>query len=331
MLPEPDPTPAVCVVVPTHNRAHLLPRLVAALEAQVGAPPFEAIIVDDASTDDTWSVLGHLCRRTTLSLRRIRLAANRGPATARNVAWQETSAPLIAFTDDDCAPEPGWLAALAAAAASGADVVQGRTIADVDQLQHAGPFSRMLEVDSETGFYQTCNIAYRRDWLERLGGFAEQFRYPAGEDTDLAWRARSAGARTSFSRDAVVRHDVSTSNLVAAVKDSWRWQSVALAARRHPELRGVLVSRHVWRRQHALALWALAGIGLVAVAPRRPVAWLGAAAAAAPYVKLRTKTAPLPGVGPRRRWLLLPGAFVLDGAELTACLVGSVKHRTLII
>src|SRR5437868_8068594 len=104
MQPVADPTePTLAVIVATHGRAHLLPRLVAALEAQRDAPPFELIIVDDGSADDTWAILTHLSRRSSVNLRPIRLLRNRGPATARNIGWRSSSAEFVAFTDDDCA------------------------------------------------------------------------------------------------------------------------------------------------------------------------------------------------------------------------------------
>lgn len=320
----------ISVVVATHNRAPLLARLFAGLEAQVGVSDFDVVIVDDASTDDTWPVLNALADHSTLDLTCERLPRNAGPATARNLGWQATTAPVVAFTDDDCVPTPGWLASLVKSA-SEADVVQGRTLPDPSQQQNLGPFSRTLDVSHEDGYYQTCNIAYRREVLERLGGFHEEFRFPAGEDTDLAWRAKEAGATTTFDAAAVVHHDIRRSDFWVAIKDSWRWQSAALAVRRHPRLREAFVSRYVWRESHRVAIGALAGVAAVAVAPRSRRAWVAAAAASAPYVRYRTRTAPLPGTGPRRRWLLLPGALAVDAAEVGACLVGSVKHKTLVI
>jgi glycosyltransferase involved in cell wall biosynthesis len=329
--PVADPTePTLAVVVATHGRAHLLPRLVAALESQRDAPPFELVIVDDGSPDDTWAILTHLSRRSSINLRPIRLLRNRGPATARNIGWRSSSADFIAFTDDDCSPEPDWLAAIADGLRS-AGLVQGRTVPDPEQLEHTGPFSRTLSIDCEDGFYQTCNVGYRRELLERSGGFEEAFRFPAGEDTDLAWRVKADGAMTAFRADAVVRHDVRPSDLLVAIRDSWRWQSVALAISRHPELRNLLPSKYVWRHAHQYAALALGGLGLVAAVPRSRAARLAALALAAPYVNYRAVKAPLPTAGPRRRWALLPAAFAVDTAEVVACLVGSARHRTFVL
>jgi hypothetical protein len=48
-------------------------------------------------------------------------------------------------------------------------------------------------------------------------------------------------------------------------------------------------------------------------------------------VRFRTAAEPLPTTGPRRRWLLLPAAFAVDLSEVTACLVGSLRHRSFVL
>jgi glycosyltransferase involved in cell wall biosynthesis len=322
--------PAAAVVVATHNRANLLPRLVAALEAQSEPPGFDLVIVDDGSTDDTWVVLNELAKLSTARIHPIRLHRNRGPATARNIGWRSTPAEVIVFTDDDCAPEPGWLCAIVNAT-SGADIVQGRTVPDPDQTGNLGPFSRTLQVESETGFYQTCNIAYRRRVLEVNDGFHEQFRYPAGEDTDLAWRAKDQGASSTFCAAAVVRHDVRRSDLGVAIRDSWRWQSVPLAASRHPELRDLFATPRIWRRAHGYAALVAVGGLVVGTGPTKPRRLATAAALAAPYVRYRLQTAPLPTTSPRQRLGLLPAALAVDLAEVAACLIGSARHRSFVL
>ncbi len=328
--------PKVAVVVATYSRPHLLPRLIAAIERQQGAPDFELVVVDDGSPDDTWETLQRLAADSVIAIRPLRLDTNRGPAAARNHGWRTSHADRIAFTDDDCAPEPGWLRELVAGL-DDADLAQGRTIPDPLELEQTGPFSRSLSIATEDGFYQTCNVAYRRQTLEAAGGFDESFRFPAGEDTDLAWRARAAGATTTFRPGAVVRHAVRRSSWPAAVRDTWRWQSIALAVKRNPKLRDLLYSRRIWRRSHLLVV--VAGLGACGAAVLSAltspvvtgVAWGIAALLCAPYVEYRRSVDPLPAIGPRRRWLLLPAAFALDCCEVVACLVGSVRHRTFVL
>jgi GT2 family glycosyltransferase len=322
--------PTAAVVVATYNRSGSLPRLFAGLEAQRRVGEFEVVVVNDGSSDDTASVLRTLARRVPFNVLTIDLPSNAGPATARNAGWRATGAPVVAFTDDDCVPTPDWLAHLLDNAQSH-DIVQGRTVPDPAQRDKLGPFSRTLDISSENGYYQTCNIAYRREVLESLDGFHEEFRFPAGEDTDLAWRAKEAGATTVFAPDAVVHHDVRPSDFMVALRDSWRWQSAAHAVSRHPGLREAFASRYFWRPSHRVAVRAAAGVALIGAAPTSRRAWLAGLALTAPYIRYRTATAPLPGAGPRRRWLLLPAAFAVDSAEVVACLVGSVKHRVLIV
>lgn len=328
--------PTITVVVATHSRARLLPRLFEALEQQEKAPPFEVVVVDDASTDDTWEALQRLAEASPILVRPLRLDANRGPATARNLGWRTATAAYIAFTDDDCAPEPGWIRGITEGLDQ-ADLAQGRTIPDPLELEATGPFSRSMSVSVEDGFYQTCNVGYRRTTLEAVGGFDETFRFPAGEDTDLAWRVRATGATTCFRADAVVRHAVRPSSWATAARDTWRWQSIALAVKRNPRLRELIYSRWIWRRSHLLVAIAALGVCAAAVisAVTSPLpatlAWVAAVALFAPYVRYRTVNDPLPTVGPRRRLLLLPATFALDSCEVVACIVGSLRHRTLVI
>ena len=317
----------IAVVVATHGRAHLLPRLLQALTSQRGARPYEVGVVDDASTDGTWEVLAGLSASAAVPVRTIRLPHNRGPAAARNAGWRATSAARIAFTDDDCVPSSSWLAALSAGLGD-ADLVQGRTLPAPNQP--AGPFSRTLRIETEDGFYQTCNVGYRRETLEAAGGFDEDFRHPAGEDTELAWRAIGAGARTAFVPAALVHHDVRPSSVLATLRDTPRWGSVVLAVRKHPELRARVHSRFFWRASHPPALAAVVGLGALALSRSASGRAVGAGLVL-PYVRFRLRTEPLPETGPRRRVALLPAALLLDAAEVAVCAAASIKHRRLLL
>jgi glycosyltransferase involved in cell wall biosynthesis len=317
----------VSVVVATHNRAHLLPRLIRALEAQEGIDGAEVVIVDDASSDDTVTVLDRLARDTTLNVTPVHLEQGRGPGGARNAGWRRASGDLVAFTDDDCEPQSGWLAGLLDGF-SNADIVQGRTRPAPDQQDAHGAFGRTISVPRQTGYYQTCNIAYRRSVLESVGGFDEALRQ-VGEDIDLALRSVDAGARTTFRSDAVVHHDVRPSNWWVHVRTSWRWQGLPLVIRRHPEVRQLLVKRVFWKPSHPPAITAAAGM-VIGSAVRGRLGVLIGLASLWPYARYRLRDAPLT-TKYERRVALLPAALAADLNEVAVLAVGSVRHRCLML
>ena len=320
--------PVVSVVVATHERPQRLTRLLAALAKQEGVGPFEVVVVDDASSDDTWDQIRHWEQSLPFSLRPFRLDHNAGPAVARNRGWREARGPVVAFIDDDCVPVETWLATLVAEMEE-ADVVQGRTAPDPDQLHRLGPFS--LTVDIATpGLFETCNIAYRRRLLVSLEGFDERYRYPYGEDVDLGWRAKKAGARTAFATGALVHHDVSASSVVGKLRSTRRLEGAVMALASHPELRPVLHRRIFFRRSHPPALLAL--LGLVVAGRRRApaVARLAGIAAILAYVEFRLRREPLTGAGARRP-STVAAALAVDLAEVAALASASMRHGTLVL
>jgi GT2 family glycosyltransferase len=282
---------AVAVVVATRDRPAQLARLRAALDAQTRRD-FALVVVEDAG--------------------------GRGPSWARNRGWRSTAAELIAFVDDDCVPEPGWLAALVDAAGGDDLVVQGR----VEPAAAVGPFGRSLRVEGGPGpWFQTANILYPRALLEAVGGFDEDAFPYVGEDTDLACRARAAGARFAFAPAALVRHDVVRQGPVGALRFAFRWSDSALLYRRHPELRAALTKRVFWKGSHYLLVRALATL----VLPRRLwglAAWLWLPYALHLFDRWREDGAP-PALAP---WYALH-----DLVEVAAVARGAIRHRVLVL
>jgi GT2 family glycosyltransferase len=309
-------------VIATYQRAELLPRLVASLEAQTYDGRLEVIFVDDGSRDSTAQVLAGLRSRSRLDIRVLGDGRNRRQAAARNIGWRAAGAPIVAFTDDDCVPTPDWLAEGMRAMAHGDRVVVGRTLPDPAQASISGPFSRTISVLDEA-LFETCNVFYRREDLEGAGGFDEGFTSHGGEDTDLGWRIRKSGVEAVFEPGALVHHDVKPSDLRAAVREALRWTGIPRVIRLHPEGRSFLVGGVFWKPSHPFAIAALAG-GLLA--PRSRFL-LGLAL---PWLWYRTRVAPL-APGPRRHLIVLPGALLIDLAEVAAMVRGSLKHRTFVL
>ncbi|MDX6575488.1 MAG: hypothetical protein QOE96_1441 [Blastocatellia bacterium] len=94
--------PQVSLIIPTHDRPHLLPRAVES--ARTAGANVEIIVVDDASTDETAAV----CRNLT-DIKYVRLERNQGVAGARNVGIFESTGEYLAFLDDDDLRLPGSL------------------------------------------------------------------------------------------------------------------------------------------------------------------------------------------------------------------------------
>ncbi|MCA1723248.1 MAG: glycosyltransferase [Thermomicrobia bacterium] len=102
--------PTVSVVVPTYRRDDLLDRCLAALAAQEFDPSaYEVIICDDAANATTRQLVEAWAARSRAPVRYLPVCGTQGPAAARNRGWRGARGGIIAFTDDDCVPDPGWL------------------------------------------------------------------------------------------------------------------------------------------------------------------------------------------------------------------------------
>src|SRR5258706_16365441 len=108
-------TPRISVVVPTVERVALLERTLRGLAAQDVAD-YEAIVVHDGDP----GIVALLAQWTDRLPLRVLEIAERGAVPKRNAGWLAARAALVAFTDDDCEPAPGWLKAALAAFDGGA-------------------------------------------------------------------------------------------------------------------------------------------------------------------------------------------------------------------
>jgi GT2 family glycosyltransferase len=319
---EPLPEPLVSVVVSTYNRPARLARLLAGLRSQaLPLDAFEVIVVDNGSEGpETQAVISEELDRGELRLRAVHHQVTRGPAGGRNSGWRMAQASLVAFTDDDCVPRERWLtAALAVHREQPAVVIQGRTEPDPLELVFDGVLSHTVRIEQLGPEYQTCNIFYPRVVLDSLGGFDERFGpAPAGEDTDLAWRAIETGFGTAFAPDAVVRHAVERLGARGMLRLAARWTAVPRVFAEHPQLRTTLNRRVFWTVWHYL-LWRSL---LALMAPR----WLRRMVLTMHLLELR-KRARAHGAG---EWAI-PFLVVHDLVECWALARGAVRYRTLVL
>nr|MDQ3936189.1 glycosyltransferase [Actinomycetota bacterium] len=231
---------------------------------------------------------------------------------------------VLAFTDSDCYPSPGWLRA-ALACLERADLVVG-----VVRPEHGvpmRPFDRSLWVERETGLYETANVTLRRELFERLGGFEAWIHdrgRPLSEDVWLGWRARRAGARTAFCPDALVEHAVFSRGAAAYLQEHWRRRHFPAMVERIPELREQFLHAR-WFLTPRSAAFDAALAGLAAARLLRSPVPLAAAVPYARHVARRAR--------PFRKRAPLVAAIDLaaDAVSLAALVQASLRRRTMVL
>ena len=316
--------PELSVIIPTYRRADRLKGVIGALVEQTLDPDrFEVIIIDNFSQDSTKETLDELAADVPFTMRVLQTTSNHGPAPARNLGWRTSETPIVAFLDDDCLAEPGWLAAglSTITADPTVGVVQGRvrppTDFDPDNMQ---PWYHCQIINEPTPFFEACNIFYRRDALEAANGFDESIGW-WGEDTELGWRVVDAGWGRGFAAHAVVEH--------AVVARGWRWHfdngllehNTIRIAGDHPEFRRDAFWRP-WAFRREDAGFAIAVIGLLAAVKFRPALLL-----ALPYALWRR---------PRKKYGAHPFAVVgqmiaVDAGRSVSQVKGSLRHKVMVI
>jgi GT2 family glycosyltransferase len=309
---------AVSVVIVSARPIRLAFALDSLAEQTLDPSRFEVIVVRDPGVphDETTTPEG-------LDVRFLDGVERSNIAALRNLGWRAAGAPLVAFTDDDCRPDPRWLET--ALDAAGPDrVVQGRTVPDPDERHLLHGLAKSQEITGPSSWHQTCNIVYPREMLETLGGFDERFAQ-LGEDADLGLRAIAAGARMVYADGCLVYHAVNARTASQALRQARSRNTIPLLIRRHPEQRDVLYGRIFWTRAHAFVLLGLLGTLL---ARRRPAALL----AWAPY--LAENLSPEALRGPRRTVRSLASVLAragVDSVEVAATARAAVANRTLVL
>lgn len=208
--------PVLSVVIPTRSRRATLARTLEALERQSGlSRPFEVIVVDDGSDDDTWTWLQRREPRNFELV--VRHTTGIGPAGARNLGVGMARASRILLLGDDTIPAPTALAAHLVPAGSPPVGIQGMIEWDPEQditevmrfLAPEGPqfwFKGLSDGDSVpfTSVYGS-NLSAPKQWLTEEP-FDEGFDQACFEDTEQAWRWRKRGWNVVFGAEAVCFH-----------------------------------------------------------------------------------------------------------------------------
>ena len=243
-------SPQITVIIPTRNRAALLPRAVNSVLAQTRAD-FELLIIDDASTDDTPAVIAALAAPRVRALRH---HANRGASAARNLGIAEARGRYAAFLDDDDELTPDSLAARAAlldAAPPQTALVYGWIDVIDDASGETRPGRRLALEGADAFEYAleaktiapTSALLVRTDAARQVGGYDE--RLATGDDAYFACRILADYGALALRRVVVRYHE---NHGAARMTDAQRE-----SADRRYALHLETFAPHLERRPHALA------------------------------------------------------------------------------
>jgi glycosyltransferase involved in cell wall biosynthesis len=203
------PAPTVSVVIPVLNGTATLGQQLAALAGQTYRGPWEVVVADNGSTDNTADLVAAWAGRVP-GLRLVDASARRSTNHARNVGAAAAGGRLLAFCDADDMATPGWLAGLVAGLEDH-ELVGGR----LDELALNDPAVRAWRWDRDAAglpralrflpYAVSANLAVRADVLAALGGWNEDF-IRGGSEVELCWRAQLAGYRLGYVPEAVMRY-----------------------------------------------------------------------------------------------------------------------------
>jgi len=188
----------ISIVITVRNEERYIAYLLDSLIVQ--EQPFEIIIVDAHSTDNTREIVKEYQENYNF----VKLYEKGGSRGAgRNYGVAKAKGEYVAFTDGDDLVNPFWLKELRKSFQDGADVVAGKTI-----YMGYGPWERLERVELfYKGFdvtFPSCNLAYRKSVFEKIGGFDTWF--VTAEDIDLNIRAVEHGAKLVHNPNAIVYH-----------------------------------------------------------------------------------------------------------------------------
>jgi glycosyltransferase involved in cell wall biosynthesis len=213
----PNGEPLFSVVIAARNAGAFLGEQLEALTRQTYPSPFEVIVVDNASTDETAAVARAYAGRLDLRV----LSADKRPSStyARNAGARAATGAVIVFLDADDVADEGLLAAYSAQL-EGHDILGGATEEKLLNDPEIASWRYELGVGAlpvafrRFTFFLMGNCAIRRSLFESMGGLDESFAH-GGEEVEFSIRAALAGIEITWVPDAIIhyRHRTTLSGL----------------------------------------------------------------------------------------------------------------------
>jgi GT2 family glycosyltransferase len=212
--------PRVSIVIPVYNKFAYTAACLRSLAEHHGAVAFEAIVVDDASSDATPQRLAEIG-----GIRSVRNAQNLGFVGSCNAGAERAAGEFIVFLNNDTVVTAGWLDALLRCFEEEPDcgLAGAKLVYPDGRLQEAGgivfadgsgwnhgrfddPADPRYNFRREADYCSGAAILIRRDLFVQLGGFDARYAPAYYEDTDLAFAVRAAGKKVFYEPRSMVIH-----------------------------------------------------------------------------------------------------------------------------
>ncbi len=245
--------PTASVIIPAFNATKTIAQTLAALKSQAGAAPFETIVVDNGSTDDTLEIAQRL---GAVLLKE----KKRGPAAARNCGLRAARGDIILCCDADTVPSRRWVSEMLKAFADPATVlVAGNTLCYPPEtaaerfVERTGVYDMQRALNRPVlPFVLTLNLGVRRAAALSIGGFCEELI--TAEDVDFSQRLLSAFQTRIVYRESALLYHHCRSDAQALSKQAYSYgDGMAECYLRYP-------NEIQWNfRQSALVVWRLSG------------------------------------------------------------------------
>jgi glycosyltransferase involved in cell wall biosynthesis len=239
------------IVIPTKDRASVLARTLTALEAQqIGDATFEAIVVDNGSSDATVEQVRQRAASAAIPIKLLE-EPSKGPAAARNAGVAAASGAVVLFLGDDTEPDgPAVLRAHLDLHNSRPEETYGvlgritwsprNSITPfMSWLENGGPQFHYCDISAgtvdATSYFYSSHASVKRSILNRVGGFDARFPTAAVEDTELGVRLSEAGLELDYHPELLVLHDHPTTPAQSVRRSVAVGRSAALYNRLRPE------------------------------------------------------------------------------------------------
>ncbi|MFZ1266679.1 MAG: glycosyltransferase [Anaerolineae bacterium] len=201
------------IIIPTFGRQQALSACLQALaRLDAARDACEVIVVNDGGSWDAPALAAAWSGQLNL---RLLAQSHAGPAAARNLGGRHAQGNFLAFVDDDCQADPGWLAALTAQLAAMPDhLVGGRTVNALADNRFAATSQAIVSYlyahynadPTRARFLASNNLAVSARRFRQRGGFDTAFPWAAGEDREFCARWLAHGGGMIYAPQAIVYH-----------------------------------------------------------------------------------------------------------------------------